>query len=208
MRASFLRTIFIIAGSFVSLVAFSQKQQVIIRVIQEKPSVLSEFQTELLLTRKSFKFQVMLQNVDGIYIFASIKDSVYRFTENSPIQDFKYLKLLELREGDIYNTNRELSLSETGWSYWYYKKDGEHPFNKRAIRIDTNRTVVTKVIRQLYDVNEGKTIKLSSVKSPLYLFIIAVAEYDASGQPVRELFRRKVKIDWEHDEDIDDDDDD
>jgi len=158
---------------------------------------LNDFQTTVQLKKKQFKFQVMFQNCEGVYVFASIRDSVYRFTETSPIQDFAYLKLLELRDEDIFNTNRELNLSETGWSYWFYNKTAEwYPFNRKVTPIDTNKTICTKVIKQLYDVGEGKVVKLRDVNKPLFLFFLAVAEYDVNGKPMKELMRRKVKIEW------------
>lgn len=126
----------------VPVAAFSQKQQVLIRIVQEESSLLGEFQTNIVLERKPFKFQIMLKNVEGIYVFASIRDSVYRFTETSVIQDFPYIKLLELRDEDVYNTNKELNISETGWSYWFYKPEPElHAFNRKIIPLDSGRIV-------------------------------------------------------------------
>lgn len=181
--------------------AAAQNKDVLIRVIQEESSMLSDFQTNILLERKPFKFQVLLKNVEGVYIFASIGDSVYRFTETSVIQDFAYLKLLELRDEDVYNTNRELNISETGWSYWYYKPEPElHAYNRKVVRMDSGRIICTKAVRQLYDVSESKVIKLKDMYKPLYLFFVAVAEYDANGKPVKELLRRKVRIDWTDEE--------
>ena len=178
-------------------IAVAQEKQVMIRVIQNESSLLGDFQNNILLERKPFKFQVMLRGVEGIYIFASIRDSVYRFTENSVIRDFAYLKLLELRDEDKFNTNRELNISETGWSYWFYKPEPEeHPFNRKVTRLDSGRVICTKAIRQLYNVGENKVIKLRDVNTPLYLFIVAVAEYDENGRPKKELFRRKVRIEW------------
>lgn len=175
----------------------SQEQQVMIRVIQEESSLLSDFQTNILLEKKPFKFQIMLKGVEGVYVFASIRDSVYRFTETSVIQDFGYLNLLELRDEDIYNVNRELNISETGWSHWFYKPEpAKHPFNRKITKLDGDRIVCTKAIRQLYDVVNAKPVKFREINTPLYLFFVAVAEYDSSGKPVRELMRRKVKIDW------------
>ena len=140
------------------------------------------------------------KGVEGVYVFASIRDSVYRFTETSIIRDFSYLKLLELRDEDKFNTNRELNISETGWSYWFYKRDStEHPFNRKVTRLDSGRVICTKAIRQLYNVGEGKVVKLRDVNTPLYLFIVAVSEYDENGQPKGELLRRKLKIEWEDD---------
>ena len=172
-------------------------REIVIRLVQDQPYILGDFQTTVQLKKKQFKFQVMFKNCEGVYVFASIRDSVYRFTETSTIQDFSYLKLLELRDEDIFNTNRELNLSETGWSYWFYNPTAEwYPFNRKVTRIDTNKTICTKLIKQLYDVGEGKVVKLRDVTKPLYLFFVAVAEYDVSGKPVKELMRRKVKIEW------------
>jgi hypothetical protein len=174
----------------------------VIRLVQDEREFLGDFMTTIKLKKKQFKFQILLEHCDGVYVFASIRDSVYRFSETSTIQDFQYLKLLELREDDIFNSNKELTLSETGWSYWFYNSKAEwYPFNRRVSWIDTNRVICTKVIKQLYSINEGKLIKLRDVKTPLYLFFLAVAEYDASGKPIKELMRRKVKIEWEGDED-------
>jgi len=174
-----------------------QDKQVLIRVVQDESSMLGDFQTNILLERKSFKFQILLKNVEGIYVFASISDSVYRFTETSVIQDFPYLKLLELRDEDVYNTNKELNISETGWSYWYYKPEPEkHAYNRKITTLDSGRIVCTKAIKQLYNVAESKVLRLKDVKTPLYLFFVAVAEYDAEGKPTKELLRRKIRIEW------------
>ena len=195
----------LILTSFISFVpVHSQEKNVVIRVVQDDREVLGDFLTTIKLKKKQFKFQILLQHCDGVYVFASIRDSVYRFSENSTIQDFAYLKLLELRDDDIFNTNKELTLSETGWSYWFYNSNAEwYPFNRRVSWIDTDQVICTKIIKQLYSINEGKLIKLRDVKTPLYLFFLAVSEYDASGKPLKELMRRKVKIEWDGDDDGD-----
>ncbi|HUR66511.1 MAG TPA: hypothetical protein VMZ03_09175 [Chitinophagaceae bacterium] len=175
----------------------AQQKQVLIRVVQDNASILYDFQTDLLLQRKPFKFQILLKNVEGVYVFASIGDSIYRFTENSVIQDFPYLKLLELRDEDIYNNNKELNISETGWSYWFYRPEPAlHAYNRKVIPLDSGRIICTKAIKQLFLINESKTIKLRDVKTPLYLFFVAVSEFDADGKPSKELLRRKIRIDW------------
>jgi len=179
-----------------------QEQEAIIRIVQDNSTFLTDFQTTVKLKRKQFKFQVALRNCEGVYVFASITDSVYRFTETSPIHDFAYLSLLQLREEDIFNTNRELSLSETGWSYWFYKDGSDWwSFNRKVTYIDTNEALCTKQVKELYDIDEKRIIKLRDVHTPLYLFFIAVAEYDKDGRPSKELMRKKLKIEWEGDDD-------
>ncbi len=181
--------------------SFSQEKNVLIRIIQDESVTLGDFQTNLTLKRRGFKFQIMLQNVPGVYVFASIRDSVYRYTENSPIRDFSYLQLLELRDEDHFNMNRELNISETGWSYWFYSDSAEwHPFNRKVTGLGDKRTVCTKQIKQLYDVADGQQVKLKTIETPLYLFFIAIKDYDANGKPITELMRRKVKIEWTNEE--------
>jgi hypothetical protein len=185
---------------FIPVISFSQEKQekeVMIRIIQDESRRLDNFETDLKLKKRGFKFQLLLHQVEGVYVFASIRDSIYRFTDTSAIRDFSYLKLLELREEDKFNTNRELSVSETGWSYWFYNDTAQwHSFNRKTIGMGSKRIVCTKAIKQLYDVADGKVIKLSSLTTPLYLFFVAVKDYDKDGKPVTELLRRKVKIEW------------
>lgn len=183
----------------VPVISFSQEKDVLIRLIQEETSYkLLDFNNTLSLKRKPFKFQILLNNVEGVYVFASIKDSVYRFTETSPIRDFEYLNLLELREGDKFNTNRELNISETGWSYWFYNDSAKwHSFNRAIVGLGEKGMVCSKVIKQLYHTETEETVKLKHIDGPLYLFFIAVKDYDANGKPMTELMRRKLKIDWE-----------
>jgi hypothetical protein len=182
-------------------IAFSQEKDVFIRILQDESShKLLDFQTNLSLRKKGFKFQILLNGVEGVYVFASIKDSVYRFTETSPIRDFAYLNLLELRDGDKFNLNKELNISETGWSYWFYKDSAEwHSFNRAAVGLGDKGIVCTKAIKQLYHTESEEVIKLKNLSTPLYLFFIAVKEFDANGKPLKELMRRKVKIDWDED---------
>lgn len=177
--------------------SFSQEKDIMIRIIQNESIKLVDFDTEIIMKKKQFKVQVMLDHAEGVYVFASIRDSVYRFTENSPIRDFSYLNLLELKETDTFNTNKELNLSETGWSYWSYNDSlNWHSFSRNPVGIGSKRVVCTKFIKELNDVATGKTIKFKELKTPLYLLFIAVKEYDENGNPLVELMRRKVKISW------------
>jgi hypothetical protein len=187
---------------FTPVICLSQQKNVMIKITQNETITANDFQTDITLKKKNFKIRVLLENTDGVYVFASVRDSVYRFTETSPIRDFSYLPLLEIREEDKFNSNKELSLSEDGWSYWFYNDSAEwHPFNRNIVRLDEGRIVCTKFIKELYDVAEGKVIKLRDVTKPLYLFFIAVKDYDQNGRPVTELMRRKIKIDWEDNND-------
>jgi hypothetical protein len=174
--------------------SFSQ-QTVGIRIVQGEGTFLNEFETTLYLKKEPFKVQVLLENVRGVYVFANIQDSIYRFTETDSIQDFKYLPMLELNENP-YNSDKELNISRTGWSNWYYDPTAQHPFQQKVYSLYGDGIVCTKYIAKLYDVAGEKQIRMRDIDTPLYLFFIAVAEYDKDGRPIKELMRRKVKIEW------------
>ena len=198
----YLLTPFLLMFFLASTSLLSQGQNleknVMIRIVQEDSRRLDDFETTVKLKKKGFKVQVLLQGLEGVFVFASINDSIYRFNDSSVIQDFKYLKLLELREEDKFNTNKELNISETGWSYWFYNDKTEwHSFNRTTQGMGKDRRVCTKAIKQLYDVSNRSIIKLRSLTTPLYLFFVAVKDYDQQGKPITELLRRKVKIEWD-----------
>lgn len=184
------------------LTSSAQQQKVVIRILQEQSIPLNKFETHIKLEKKSFKIQILLDHVQGVYVFASIRDSIYRFSETSAIYDFPYLKLLELKEDDVFNTHRELNISETGWSYWFYSDSAKwHPFSRKIVSFTNEENVCTKMVKQLNDVVNSRTISLKDINTPLYLFFIAVKEYDENGRPLKELMRKKVRIDWEDDDD-------
>lgn len=191
---------FVFLLGIMPFVSLAQEQKVSIRIGQDEPVTLTEFNSTIKLNKKAFKFQVLLQNVEGVYVFASIRDSVYRYTETGPIRDFIYLPLLKLNE-DEFNRFKSLNISETGWSYWHYSPNAEsHPFSKKVYPLDSNSFVCTKVVKEFYDVADNYTIKIRDIDKPLYLFFIAVADYDDTGRPLKELMRRKVKIEWTDDD--------
>jgi hypothetical protein len=180
--------------------SIAQQKKIVVRIIQEESVLLGDFQDVITLKKKPFKFQILLKNVDGVFVFASSRDSVYRFTETGPIRDFKYLPLLQLEE-DAFNQNKELNLSETGWSYWFYKPNAEwHPFARKIFKLDSNTIVCTKSIKQLNDISEQKAIRIRDLSAPLYLLFVGVDEYDVNGNPSKELMRRKLKIVWSNEE--------
>ncbi len=191
-----VRVIFFIFFAFVYINVVAQEKKIIIRLLQDESLMLSDFQDVIRIKKKPFKFQISLKNMDGLYVFASMRDSVYRFNEKDTIRDFKYLRLLQLEE-DKFNVNKFMNLSETGWSYWFYNSAAEwHPFSKKIIKMDSSTVICTKSIKQVKDLAEQRVIRIKDITSPIYLFFVGVAEYDADGNPKKELLRRKLKIEW------------
>lgn len=181
---------------FTPVISFSQNKQVSIRIQQDESFLLDSFETHIVLQKKAFKIQVMLENIEGVYCYAAFDDSIYRLTENMPVPDFAYLPDMAMAEEE-FNKEKELIINPEGWSYWFYdSKLNWHRFNKKIILLDSNRVVGIKSVKQFYLLPDQKDIKPKDIHKSLYLFFVAVAEENDKHKPARELMRRKVRIDW------------
>lgn len=184
----------------VHLVAYPQHKEITIRVGQEQSVALNGYENQLTLPRKGFKIQVLLENVAGVYCYASFSDSIYKIGLQDAIPGFSELPDMVMAEKK-FNDEKELLISKEGWSYWFYDSLLDwHRFNKKIVLLDHSRIVATKSIKQIYFVEEGKDVKLKDMKLPLYLFFVAVDETDVTGKPTKELLRRKIKINWTNDD--------
>jgi hypothetical protein len=192
----------ILAVILLSVAAEAQKKEVVIRIVQDDPHVLDSYHTEITLKRKTFKIQVLLQGVKGIYSFAGFTDSICcKVEEADTIPGFSLYPDLTMNEVE-FNKEKELLVGERNCSYWYYDPAlSHHRFNKKVVQLDSNRFVGVKTIKQVLYVPTREEIKIKDLRTPLYLFFVAVDEFDPEGRPVRELMRRRVKINWSHEED-------
>lgn len=180
--------------------AYSQNKQLTIRIGQDKSVVLDEYESQVTFNKKNFKIQVLLHNISGVYCYASLSDSIYKLASNDSIPGFEDLPGMTMAE-EKFNDEKELMISNKGWSYWFYDPSLDwHRFNKKIVLLVDGRLVATKSIKQLYLVDQKKEIKLKDNNSPLYLFFVAIAETDSTGKPIKELLRRKIKIDWTNDD--------
>ncbi len=187
-----------IIGLYLPLLAFTQNREVSIRIVQDQSFLLDQYDNNVTLEKKAFKIQVLLENVAGIYAFAAFSDSLCcRLTELDSISDFMNLPQRTMPESD-YNKEKELLVNDdNSCGYWYHDKEiVSKGFNKKLYVLGENRVVAIKSIKQLYYVPEKKEVKLKDVRQPLYLFFVAVKEFDNAGRPMTELLRRKVRIDW------------
>ena len=186
----------------VPTLSYAQKKHVSIRIGQDQSVLLDAYESSIMLKKKTFKIQVMLENVAGVYVFAAFTDSIcYRLTEIDSIAGFMDLPGRTMAEPD-YNKDKELLVSDdNSCSYWYYDKNvSGHRFNKKVIFLDTNITVGIKTVKQLLHVPTQREIKIKGINTPLYLFFVAVSEFDNAGRPLRELMRKKIKIEWANDD--------
>ena len=173
----------------------SQEKDIRIRIIQDDSVYEPDVDLSTIsLQKKSFKIQVLLQHISGIYVFTSLSDTMYRLTDTDPVPGFSDLPDRLMTED---NKEKEITVSNDGWCYWS-NVPGASPcgFNKKMISLDSGRVVGVKSIKQLYFLPSGKTLKLKDIRAPVYIFFVAVDGVDGSGKPMKELARRKLKIDW------------
>ncbi len=144
-----------------------------ISIIQDGNAITPGFTNEVVLSKAPFKIQVKLTKLEGVYLFAAFKDSIYKISNNETIPGFDQLPAMVMAENS-FNPNQELIMNDEGWAYWFYDpKEDWHRFDK-DIYIDTDKNVTgTKSVKQFYDYTAGKEFPIADVKSPLYLFFFS-----------------------------------
>lgn len=175
----------------------SGQQSLAVRIIQEDTiHPVSNDQDQITLQKKSFRIQLLLQHIEGAYIMASFKDSMYSLDSDQPVPGFSDLPNMAMAE-ENFNREKELIVSDDGWSYWFYDPVLDwHRFNKKITLLDSGRVVGTKTIKQLYVLADQESVKLKDNDKPLYLFFVVPAARDPQGHPARELIRFRLKINW------------
>jgi len=178
-------------------VAVAQVKEVMIRLAQDDNVYpVTANSPEITLQNKSFKIQVMLQNIPGVYLFASLGDSLFRLPDDQPVPGFEQLPYMAMAES-VHNKEKELLIDDHGWCYWYYDPlTLEHRFNKKLVYLDSGQVVGIKTIKQVFFVDRRKNLKLKELGKPLFLFFVAVEKEDPGGIPRKELSRWKLKINW------------
>ena len=193
IRNSFLLLVYFFS---IPLLSTGQKKDVTIRIVQEENVYTPDNRpTAVTLQKKSFKIQVLLQHIKGVYLFASLNDSLYSLPDQTPVPGFASLPEMTMAEEE-HNKEKELLVNDAGWSYWFFDPaQASHRFNKKIIQLDSGRVVGTKTVKQLVFFPSRETKKLKENDAPLYLFFLVV-EDAPNGRPGKELLRRKIKIEW------------
>ena len=190
--------LFSICLSLGVVVASGQGKSVSIRIGQDQSVLLDAYENSIVLEKKAFKIQVLLENIAGVYVFAAFSDSICcRISELDTISGFNEMPGRVMKEAE-YNKDKELLVNDdNSCAYWFYEKGKSwNGFNKKIVLLDTNQVVAVKTVKQLYHVPSKKEIKLKEMRQPLYLLFVAISEVDEQGRPLKELMRKKVKIEW------------
>lgn len=175
----------------------AQEKAFSVRIVQEDSVHSPAAETPVItLQQKPFKIQVLLQHLEGVYVFASFRDSLYGLDRQLPVPGFALLRDMVMAE-ETFNKDKELLITDEGWCYWFINPGlNWHRFNKKLVYLDSGRVVGTKTVKQLYIVRDHESVKLKENNQPLYLFFVAAGKSDEQGNPQQELYRRRIKIEW------------
>ena len=200
-QSSYLLIFLAVLTGCCGLEGSAQNRHATIRLVQDDMDfTLGPEATAVTLQKKSFRIQIMLEGVEGVYVHIGFRDSLYRLSPGSPLPGYALLPSLTMAE-EAFNKEKELLVNEDGWSYWFYDPALHwHRFNKRLTFLDSGRVVGTKTVKQLFFVNSGDARKLKEISEPLYLFFWIPAGKDGRGNLLGELQRERVKIDWKEED--------
>ncbi len=177
-----------------SFCAFAQNENFSIKVIQDSVVYLADANNAMRLYKKPFKIQIELQNVEGVYLFASFNDSIFKLKNDKSIPDFKNIPSMSMAE-EAFNVNQELMISPDGWAYWFYKAtDNWHRMDKEVI-VSNNITTISKTVKQFYFTATENEVSIDNNNKQLYLFFFS-AIANENSELVKELQRFKLKINW------------
>lgn len=177
-----------------SNVSRAQKNTYEISIVQDGNVIKPVLANEVSLTKTPFKIQVKLNKLEGVYLYAAFKDSIYKIGNSDSLPGFQDLPAMSMAENS-FNPSQELLISDDGWAYWFYNpKEDWHRFDKDVF-VEGDHVTGTKTIKQFYEVASGKILPVAEVKEPLYLFFVS-AEEDGSHNLTKELQRFKIKINW------------
>ncbi|MEO8769856.1 MAG: hypothetical protein ABI402_07220 [Ferruginibacter sp.] len=188
------RSLLFIVCFHIMMLCNAQKGIFEISIIQDGNTINPGFTGDVVLNKSPFKISVKLIKLEGVYLYAAFKDSIYKIGSSEPVPGFDGLPSLVMVENE-FNPDQEMVISNEGWAYWYYDpKDETYRFDKDIYK-EGDMVTGTKTIRQFYDFASGKEMQVKDVTAPLYLFFFS-AEQDKSHNLKKELQRFKLKITW------------
>jgi hypothetical protein len=177
-----------------SFCASAQNENFSIRVIQDSVVYLADANNSMRLHKKPFKIQIELKNIEGVYLFASFNDSIFKIKNEKPIPDFKNIPSMTMAE-ESFNVNQELIMSNDSWAYWFYNaNDNWHRMDKEVIT-SQNLITITKTIKQFYFPLTEDDVSVEKNQRQLYLFFFSGIRNENS-ELTKELQRFKLKINW------------
>lgn len=189
-------TISLFFFALVASAAFSQQVKVTFKIIQNGAAVApvnGEYELKKAPFAVEFTFDV--NTVDGVFVNADFTDAVYKTGDKAPLPDLQDIPYKVVKE-ENFNTNKQIAISSDSWSFWFYNKGtNEYRFDRDIKTVDANTVTATRTVEQIYFPVKEKTLKMSEVTEPLYLFLLVTNPYNQRGV-VREFYRQKMKLNF------------
>ena len=150
----------------------------------------------VILAKKTFRIQVELLKVDGVYGSCSFSDSLFRIPLNQSLPETDLIQWKIAVEPE-FNKDQDIIVSKDGYFYWFYnpKVDTWHRFDPNP-KVEKGCVTGTKTISSLFisenDISDTQTLVLSQVKQPLYLLFFMMDE-----KSTKDYQRERILVDWE-----------
>jgi hypothetical protein len=176
------------------LTANAQNENFEIKIIQDSIVYKAEVNNTVWLQKKPFKIQIELMNLEGVYLYASFKDDIYKIKNDKPIPEFKNIPFMSMAE-ETFNVKQELIINPDGWAFWFYKaSDNWHRMDKEVV-VSKNSVIISKTIKQFYFPEKEEEVLIEENIKQLYLFFFS-AKANENSELEKELQRFKLKINW------------
>jgi hypothetical protein len=188
-------TISLFFFALVASTAFSQAK-VSLKIIQNGAAV-TPVNGEYDLKKAPFavEFTFDANNVDGVFVNADFTDAIYKIGDKAPLPDLQDIPFKIVKE-DNFNPNKQIAINSDNWSFWYYNKGtNEYRWDRDIKTADGNTVTATRTIEQVYFPVKEKTVKMTDVNEPLYLFLLVTNPYNQRGV-VRENYRQRMKLNF------------
>lgn len=145
----------------------------------------------VLLDKEPFQIKVSLYKQEGVFVNASVQENYFKLQDSEPIANLADWPANTFAES-TFNVDQDLILDSEGVGYWFYnKKKDWHRFDSSVV-LGENVVIGTKSISHFFVPSVQKTMDISDIKSPIYLFLVAAKE----GRKIKELQRQKIMIIW------------
>lgn len=132
---------------------------------------------------------------DGVFVNADFVDGIYKIGDKAPLPDLQDIPFKIAKE-DNFNPNKQISVAGEGWAFWFYNKaNNEWRFDRDIKTVDANTVTAIRTIDQVYFPVKEKTVKMSEVSEPMYLFFLVTNPYNQRGV-VREQYRQRMKLNF------------
>jgi hypothetical protein len=141
------------------------------------------------------EFTFDVNSYDGVFVYADFTDAVYKIGDKASLPDLQDIPYKIVKE-ENFNTNKQIAINSDSWAFWFYNKaTNEYRFDRDIKTVDANTVTATRTIDQVYFPVKEKTLKMTEVTEPLYLFLLVTNPYNQRGV-VRELYRQRMKLNF------------